>query len=195
MLPDRANGDALELVNSKANAIVKKGLHVCKLLLPEKPKLSDKNRKMSYCKKLLNKLSNYSQKWHAIVQCVANFSTSASGACYATCNSFSVRWRPGRRWRSGLRSGISERRCSVSRAGLNDPSAVFLSDVHTMDLASEAPPCRLQHAHVFMNPSMHRASRNQIIRRARATQNIYWHHRPVIALNFLALDTQLSSKK
>ena len=38
----RANGDALELVNSKANAIVR-AITITKLLRPEKPELSDKS--------------------------------------------------------------------------------------------------------------------------------------------------------
>ena len=44
------------------------------------------------------------------------------------------------------------------------PKAEHVSNLATMGIAAEAPPRRLQHAHVFMSPHVHRASRNSIHR-------------------------------
>ena len=104
-------------------------------------------------------------------QFVANFSTCKSGACFdsfnvrATCNSFSVRWRLRSRWKDNFWSGLSKQVVHRLAARLTDPSDVFLQNVHTMGISAEAPPRRLQHAHVCMNPIMHRTSRNPIYRR------------------------------
>ena len=54
-------------------------------------------------------------------------------------------------------------------ARLTDPSIVFCNYVHTTGPAAEAPPHKLQRAHVFMYSCMHRASQKPIHR-----------HRPVV---------------
>ena len=43
-------------------------------------------------------------------------------------------------------------------AKLTDPSAVLLHNVHTVGLTAEAPPRRLQHARVFVNPRVARTA-------------------------------------